>query len=91
MHLRTRGSAHESSTEHVAAAGRRGARIACTAVAFAPIPGWLIATLTQSSGVGPREVWVALYFWSLLAMLSFASSIPHRIERSTADRKFSCQ
>jgi hypothetical protein len=62
----------------LAGARRRWARIACTAIAFLPIPGWLIATLTQDSTIGPREVWVAFYFWSLLAVLSFASAIPHR-------------
>ncbi|TDO56796.1 hypothetical protein EV651_112183 [Kribbella sp. VKM Ac-2571] len=73
----------------IAGSGRRSARIACTAVALLPIPGWLIAALAQGSAIGPREVWVALYFWSLLAVLSFASSIPHR--RTTTDRLVSYQ
>lgn len=72
----------------LAGTGRRWARIACTAVAFAPIPGWLIATLTQSTVIGPREVWVALYFWSLMAVLSFAASINHCPGPSVASSKY---
>lgn len=62
-----------------AIAGTKGwKRIACTVVALVPIPGWLIATLTQDAAVGPRAVWVAVYFWSLLGVLSFAAAIPFR-------------
>lgn len=56
----------------------RWKRLACTVVALLPIPGWLIATLTQDPAVGPREAWVAVYFWSLLAVLYFAAAIPFR-------------
>lgn len=68
----------------LAGAGRRWARIVCTAIAFLPIPGWLIASLTLDATIGPREVWVAIYFWSLLAVLSFASAIPHRLAAASA-------
>jgi hypothetical protein len=68
----------------LAGAGRRWARIVCTAIAFLPIPGWLIASPTQDATIGPREVWVAIYFWSLLAVLSFASAIPHRLPAASA-------
>ncbi|NUR98199.1 MAG: hypothetical protein HOV67_23455 [Kribbellaceae bacterium] len=56
----------------------RWKRIVCVALAVMPVPGWLIATLTQDSPVGPREVWVAVYFWSLMAVLDFAAAIPFR-------------
>jgi hypothetical protein len=62
----------------LAGGGRRWKRIVCTVLGLMPIPGWLIATLAQDSAIGPREVWVAIYFWSLMAVLSFASAIPHR-------------
>jgi hypothetical protein len=58
--------------------GPVAARVACGLLALAPIPIWSIVTLAQESTITPRSTWVALYFWSLLATLALASSIPHR-------------
>lgn len=67
------------------AISRRGpvwARIACGLVPLAMIPVWaLIATSVGGPRLaldGPRGLWVALYFYSFLAVLALASSIPHR-------------
>jgi hypothetical protein len=62
----------------LAGQGRRWLRVVCGVFALGPIPGWLIATLTQSATIGPRETWIALYFWSLQAVLTLAASIPFR-------------
>ena len=62
----------------LAGRGRRPLRIAAGVFALGPIPGWLVATLTQSSTIGPREVWIAVYFWSFQAVLTLATSIPFR-------------
>lgn len=62
----------------LAGRGRRRLRIAAGVFALGPIPGWLVATLTQSSTIGPREVWIAVYFWSFQAVLTLAASIPFR-------------
>jgi hypothetical protein len=55
--------------------GRGWLRTTCGIVALIPIPAW---TLTQVRTVDPRQAWIAVYFWSLLAVLSLAASIPHR-------------
>ncbi|WP_112237668.1 hypothetical protein [Kribbella monticola] len=62
----------------LAGPGRRWVRVACGLFALGPIPGWAIATLTQSATIGPRETWIALYFWSFQAVLTLAASVPFR-------------
>jgi hypothetical protein len=61
--------------------GPRWARIVLGVVALAPIPIWAFT----ASGFGPafavtspRGAWVALFFYSFIATLTFACSIPHR-------------
>ena len=58
------------------------ARVACGLFAMAVIPVWaLIATTVGGSRLAldsPRGLWVALYFYSFLAVLALASVIPHR-------------
>lgn len=61
--------------------GPRWARILLGAIALLPIPAWAFA----ASGFGPafaltspRGAWVALFFYSFIATLALACSIPHR-------------
>ncbi len=58
------------------------ARIAAGLVALLPIPGWaLAATIIDGARFGldsPRGAWVAVYFFSYVAVLSLACAIPHR-------------
>lgn len=62
--------------------GPRWSRLACGALALTSIPIW---ALTVESFAGPdlavttpRGLWVALYFYSFVAVLAFAAAIPHR-------------
>jgi hypothetical protein len=62
--------------------GRSWGRLACGALALTAIPLWA-ATVTGFGGPGlavstPRGLWVALYYWSFLAVLGIACAIPHR-------------
>jgi hypothetical protein len=66
----------------VSGRGPRWGRLACGALALTAIPIW---ALTVESFAGPdlavttpRGLWVALYFYSFLAVLAFAAAIPHR-------------
>lgn len=50
--------------------------------ALAPVPIWAL-TVTGFGGADlavttPRGAWVALFFWSFLAVLAFGCAIPHR-------------
>jgi hypothetical protein len=74
-----------------AIAGRRTwARITCGLVALAPIPIWaLAATQFGARSLGlteARGAWVALYFWSYLALLMVATAIPLRIPPAQGPR-----
>jgi hypothetical protein len=67
--------------------GPRWARITFGVLALAPIPVWAFT----APGFGPafavtsaRGAWVALFFYSLLATLALACSIPHRAVASPA-------
>jgi hypothetical protein len=58
------------------------ARIVSGAVAVTAIPIWAL-TVTSFAGPGlavetPRGAWVAVYYWSFLAVLALACAIPHR-------------
>jgi hypothetical protein len=62
--------------------GPRWARIACGLLAATTIPIW---ALTVESFAGPelalttpRGLWVALYYYSFMALLMLACAIPHR-------------
>ena len=62
--------------------GPRWSRIACGALALSVSPIW---ALTVESFAGPtlavttpRGLWVALYFYSFLAVFTLAAAIPHR-------------
>jgi hypothetical protein len=62
--------------------GPRWARIASGAVALTAAPIWAL-TVTSFAGPGlalgaPRGAWVAVYYWSFLAVLMLAYAIPHR-------------
>ena len=62
--------------------GRLWARIACGVVALASIPIWAVLSPVVGGPAlalsEPRGAWVAVYYWSFLAVLAFASSIPMR-------------
>jgi hypothetical protein len=67
--------------------GPRWGRIACGVLALTAIPIW---ALTVESFAGPdlavttpRGLWVALYYWSFLAVLMTAAAIPHRAVTET--------
>ena len=77
------------------ALSRRGpvaARIACGALFLTMIPIWAL-TVPSFGGSGlavdtPRGLWVALYYWSLMAVLALACAIPHRtVTAMNADSK----
>lgn len=58
------------------------ARIVSGAVCLTAIPIWAL-TVTSFAGPAlalatPRGAWVAVYYWSFLAVLAFACAIPHR-------------
>ena len=62
--------------------GPRWGRLACGALALTAIPIW---ALTVESFAGaqlrvttPRGLWVALYYYSFLALFMIAAAIPHR-------------
>jgi hypothetical protein len=62
--------------------GPRWARIAGGVLALSPIPIWAL-TVTSFAGPNlaldtPRGAWVAVYFYSFLAILMVACAIPHR-------------
>jgi hypothetical protein len=57
------------------------ARILLGLVALAPIPAWALASSLFGSAfalTSPRGAWVALFFYSFIATLALACSIPHR-------------
>lgn len=63
--------------------GPTWARVASGVVALAPVPIWAL-TVTGFGGpllgvTTPRGAWVALFFWSLLAVLALGCAIPHRL------------
>lgn len=62
--------------------GRLWGRLLCRALVLSAIPLWAL-TVTSFAGpdlavTTPRGLWVALYYWSLLAVLALACAIPHR-------------
>jgi hypothetical protein len=62
--------------------GPRWGRILYGLIALTPIPIWTL-TVAGFGGPGltlttPRGAWVALYFWSFLAVLALGCAIPHR-------------
>ena len=66
----------------VSGRGPRWARILSGAGFLTAIPIWAL-TVTAFAGPGlaldtPRGAWVAIYFWSFLAVLALACAIPHR-------------
>jgi hypothetical protein len=61
--------------------GPRAARIASGVFALVPIPVWAMTATKIDPGLAldtPRGAWVAVLFYSFLAVLAFASAIPHR-------------
>lgn len=71
--------------------GRLWGRIVCGLIALTPIPIWIL-TVTGFGGpelavTTPRGAWVALYYWSFLAVLAFGCAIPHRPVIAPSDRR----
>ncbi|WP_404382936.1 hypothetical protein LL946_17405 [Knoellia locipacati] len=70
-----------------ALAGRRGwARVVCGLVALSVIPIWSL-TATDVGGealglTGARGLWVALHYWTFLAILMVGCAVPLRIGRA---------
>jgi hypothetical protein len=62
---------------------RRWVRLVCGVLALVPIPIWsLTATDVGGPSLGldqPKGLWVALYFWSFLAVMALGCTIPLRI------------
>jgi hypothetical protein len=57
------------------------ARILLGVVALVPIPAWAFASSLFGSAfalTSPRGAWTALFFYSFIATLALACSIPHR-------------
>jgi hypothetical protein len=70
--------------------GRLWGRIVCGLIALTPIPIWAL-TVTGFGGpelavTTPRGAWVALYFWSFLAVLALGCAIPHQPVITPPDR-----
>ena len=70
-----------------ALAGRgRWARLGCALLALVPVPAWILATSSFAGSslsiTHPKGAWVAVYFWSFLAVLMVATSVPLRIPPS---------
>ncbi len=62
--------------------GPRWGRLVCGALALTVIPIWVL-TVESFAGADlavttPRGLWVALYYYSFLALLMIAAAIPHR-------------
>lgn len=62
--------------------GPRSGRVVCGVLALTVIPLWA-ATVESFAGPDlaihtPRGLWVALYYYSFLALFMLAASIPHR-------------
>lgn len=75
--------------------GPAWSRACCAVVALIPIPAWAVsASLVGGSALAldtPRGAWVAVLFYSFLAVSALACSIPHRRiagpgEQAVADR-----
>lgn len=62
--------------------GPRSSRLACGALALTVIPIWIL-TVESFAGADlavttPRGLWVALYYYSFLALFAVGAAIPHR-------------
>lgn len=60
---------------------RRWLRIGCWVIFLAPILSWSLTAESINAGLAlntPRGAWVALYFWSFIAVLGIGSAIPLR-------------
>lgn len=57
-------------------------RTICGLLALSQVPAWIVtSTLFFGAGLAidtPRGAWIALYYWSFVAVLSVACAIPHR-------------
>lgn len=67
--------------------GPRWGRLTCGALALTAVPIWAL-TVESFAGADlavttPRGLWVALYYYSFLALLMVAAAVPHR---PTVDR-----
>lgn len=57
------------------------ARVLAGAVGVLPVPAWIWATTFLPADLAlttPHGAWVAVLFWSSLAVLSLACAVPHR-------------
>jgi hypothetical protein len=71
--------------------GPLAGRLLCGALALSSVPVWVLTAADISPGLDAttaRGAWVAVYYWTFLAMLALASSIPHRpcLRRDRAPR-----
>jgi hypothetical protein len=67
--------------------GPSWSRITLGVIAVAPIPGWAFASPTfgpQFALTTPRGAWLALLYYSFMATLDLACTIPHRPVRPAA-------
>jgi hypothetical protein len=65
----------------LAGRGPRWARWAAGAVALLPVPAWLVVASSVGGPLAlgtPRGTWLAVLFLSLLAVLAFGCTLPHR-------------
>jgi hypothetical protein len=67
-------------------------RLVAGAFALIPVPAWVIASSAFGAEFAlntPRGAWIALYFYSLIATLDLACTIPHRpvLPQSTEARR----
>lgn len=61
--------------------GRTVGRLLCGALTLTSIPIWVLTAPSISGDLDvttPHGAWMAVYYWTFLAVLALASSIPHR-------------
>jgi hypothetical protein len=61
--------------------GPLATRLLCGALALTSIPVWVLTAPAISSDLAvttAHGAWMAIYYWTFLAVLALASSIPHR-------------
>lgn len=71
----------------VSGRGPRRGRLLCGALALTAVPTWAL-TVESFGGAElalttPRGLWVALYYYSFLAVFMIAAAIPHRARQAT--------
>jgi MFS family permease len=66
----------------IAGRGSRWGRLACGALALTAVPIWALTVVSFAGAdlgvTTPRGLWVALYYYSFLALAMIAAAIPYR-------------